>query len=170
MGQLLFVIALLFNIYLGTVRLGKERISNQMEIAFRNNDFQKVNELNRTSHHILYNMSPVGTPTAFYQGMIALSENQYAQAIVHFEKAEKSNPGFLANYINAGVAHYYSGSFDTAMTQYEIAVKIAPNNPDLNYNLALLYIALDDFESAKECISRLPDIDERKHRVLEKLQ
>ncbi|MGV8826768.1 MAG: tetratricopeptide repeat protein [Breznakibacter sp.] len=64
---------------------------------------------------------------------------EYAKAIEKYEQILKTEVESPVLYFNLGYAHYKSGSLAPAILNFERARLLAPNDPDINYNLELAY-------------------------------
>lgn len=95
------------------------------------------------------------TLSPFDQGLVALSGNQYALAIAHFDAVLRQQPGNAAAYFGRGTAYSRLGEIDKAMADYTEAIRLAPNDAGayarrgLSYNLrGELDNAIQDFTAA----------------------
>lgn len=101
---------------------------------------------------------------------------QYEQAIPLLEQAHAENPEDFFIMVHLGVAHYGAGHYSAAVTTFEKARQINDQNPDLHYNLGNSYLAIQDWDRAREAFTTALQIDagyveaERALAKLEELQ
>lgn len=141
-----------------------------MSIAYGNNDLDQLMELAPHGDHPLYSMTPTGTPIDFYRGVEYLDRMELSDAIEHFKRAKKVNPGFLGTYVNLGISYFYSGHYEVAIDNYETALQISSTHLDANYNMALLYFTIGEPEKSRSFLMKLPDSDSRKQTLLQRME
>jgi tetratricopeptide (TPR) repeat protein len=67
----------------------------------------------------------------------------------YFQRAIAFSPNDSIPYMLYAIYLHKSGRKDLAMAQYETAEALVPNDPQLQYNFALLLVDMGDFERAK---------------------
>ena len=91
-----------------------------------------------------------------------LKVGAYRQAIATFEKMgkaghtkPKSESALYASYCYLGLECYRKGKFQQAIGEFEKALAIRSDMPQLHYNLALSYARLNNFSRATQILSKL---------------
>ena len=76
----------------------------------------------------------------------------YRQAIATFEKLSRAQPtasenesALYASHCYLGLEHYRKGKFHPAIVEFEKALQLRSDMPQLHYNLALSYARLNNF-------------------------
>lgn len=85
-----------------------------------------------------------------YQGLFALEDMNFTDAIKCFSKAtsiNKNNPVYFYNLANA---YFFNGWMKEAQTAYSKAIYLAPDNMDYRYSLAYLYYETKEFDKCKK--------------------
>ncbi|MGH6892107.1 MAG: tetratricopeptide repeat protein [Dongiaceae bacterium] len=83
------------------------------------------------------------------QGLAYRDQKQYAQAIAEFKQSIATYPTSAA-YNDMGYAYQESGQFDAAMSAYQKAIELKPNNGAAYQNLgALYYLQYKDYAKAE---------------------
>ncbi|MGI9355070.1 MAG: tetratricopeptide repeat protein, partial [Rhizobiaceae bacterium] len=94
-------------------------------------------------------------------GRIQIARQEYRSALAESETAVQMNPTLAPAFCGLGDAMAYQGRYDEAIIQFEKAVAISPNHPQLwaflSYG-ALNFIFNHDFERAYEWAERARDI------------
>jgi tetratricopeptide (TPR) repeat protein len=100
----------------------------------------KFKEAKTFFHHIIKTF-PENAYAWLSLGIIKEKEGNLEKAIEYYQKAAKLNP-------NLGIAHAYLGALylkkadPKALHELKTAFKLIPNDPNVNYNLGLLYLCL----------------------------
>ena len=85
-----------------------------------------------------------------YQGLFALDDMNFTEAIKCFSKAvfiNKNNPVY---HYNLGNAYFFNGWMEEAKKAYSNAIYLAPDNMDYRYSLCYLYYETTDFDKCKK--------------------
>ena len=94
-------------------------------------------------------------------GRIQIARREYRSALAESETAVRMNPTLAPAFCGLGDALAYEGRYDDAATQFEKAVAISPNHPQLwaflSYG-ALNFIFNHEFERARDWAERARDI------------
>ncbi len=92
----------------------------------------------------------------FLEGVAAYGEGDYGAAVAAFETIAASGIRNPRLYYNLGNAHLKNGDLGPAILWYERALKLAPDDPDLNFNHAYaLSLATDERETPPASIYRI---------------
>jgi len=78
----------------------------------------------------------------------ALGNDQ--EALKAYDQAIDLDPGFVEAYNNRGIIHAEYGQYDLAFADYNEALRISPEDPELHAGRARAYMGLDDYERAIE--------------------
>ncbi len=101
---------------------------------------------------------------------------QYEQAIPLLKQAHAENPEDFFIMVHLGVAYYGAGLYSAAVATFEKARQVNDQNPDLHYNLGNSYLAIQEWDKAREAFTTVLQIDagyveaERALTKLEELQ
>lgn len=94
-------------------------------------------------------------------GRVQLARREYRSALAHNETAIRLNPTFAPGYCGLGDSLCYEGHYQEAIAQFEKAVAMSPNHPQLwaflSYG-ALAYLFDHKFEKALDWTERASDI------------
>ena len=72
----------------------------------------------------------------------------YRSAECYFDRAIRFAPRDAMVYMICGIYLAKKGDTTDALTQYQEALKLAPESPEIHYNLGLLYLSLKDYQMA----------------------
>ena len=96
-----------------------------------------------------------------FSGSRALARREYRSALAENETAVRLNPTLAPAYCGLGDSLAYEGRYDEAIAQFEKAVEMSPNHPQLwaflSYG-ALTFLFNHDFERALDWAERAGDI------------
>jgi len=84
----------------------------------------------------------------FMLGDIARQAQQWDEAIQHFSRAQKLDPGFEEAYLGLGMALNAAGKYSEAVGPLETYVKMQPADPAGHYQLSIAYAKLGRKEDA----------------------
>lgn len=89
-------------------------------------------------------------PAPLYNlGLIAETQKDNDTAIDYYNRAVSVDKNYYLAYNNLGILARSQGEFDQALEYYQNGLKAAPDNPELNYNMAVLNeIYLHDYQAA----------------------
>ena len=94
-------------------------------------------------------------------GRVQLARREYRSALAENETAVRLNPTLAPTYCGLGDSLAYEGRYDEAIAQFEKAVAMSPNHPQLwaflSYG-ALVFLFNHDFERALDWAERARDI------------
>ena len=88
------------------------------------------------------------------EAAVALAEietrmGEYEVALVRLQKMDKVFPSFSPLIEAKAMVYYKSGDYATAAEEYHRATKLKPKEPELYYNLGLVYINLRQYKKAE---------------------
>jgi len=165
-GKKGIILTFLFGtLILSIFRIRQEKIAFTIRNHYLKKEFNELGVIFRQYKEIPKFMTPNGTPLHFYKGEVALRTHNYEEALLYFKIALKTNPGFLPTYSNIGVVYINLQRTDKAIKILKEGLKISSQHPDLNYNLALGYYIIQDFENAHLYIENLPKQDMRRIKL-----
>jgi Flp pilus assembly protein TadD len=72
-------------------------------------------------------------------GISRMKTGELAAAETAIRQAVNANTANVEAYIRLGVLYRYQGRYDDARRAWEAALDIAPDNPDIHWNLGILY-------------------------------
>ena len=88
------------------------------------------------------------------------------QAVVHYRQYLTKKPAAYEARANLGAVLAKQGFLDMAIVEYKLALKSAPTNPGISYNLALAHYKSGDFPAASRELSTLRAIVGEQPQVL----
>ena len=74
----------------------------------------------------------------------------YYPADCYFKRALQFKPEDGETYLVLGIYEYHKKDFAESRDAYERAITLLPNSPEPHYNLALLYLAMNDLAHARQ--------------------
>lgn len=89
-------------------------------------------------------------------GVIRAQQHRASEAENLFLRAIETNKALLGAYLNVGRLYLDLGKPDRALWAFTEAVKLAPDSPDINFNLASLYEGKREYARALEHLSKIP--------------
>jgi tetratricopeptide (TPR) repeat protein len=87
--------------------------------------------------------------TIYYRGETYTVLENYDAAIADYQAAIDRFSQYDLAYQSLGYAYYKTRKFDQALDALNQALEISPNSPTAHLYLALVYVAMNDFEEAK---------------------
>lgn len=90
-----------------------------------------------------------------YQGQQAQRTNRDVEAFQFFRRAAQLDPAYFEAYYCLGLTAFKIRSFQTALSAWESALALRPNDPDARYNFALTLKAADYPKDAADELERL---------------
>ena len=87
-------------------------------------------------------------------GVIATREARVADSVECFQQALKLNPHHLLSLDNLGNAYRLQKRWDEARTVLERALEVAPQDPEANYSLAMVFAQTDETDEAYQHLQR----------------
>lgn len=90
---------------------------------------------------------------AFNKSLVLAQQNKKAEALAGYTAVLAKYPGYLKALQNRGLMYQEAGDLDRAAADYEAALKLAPQHPDLLNNLANVLVALNRPDDALPLLS-----------------
>jgi tetratricopeptide (TPR) repeat protein len=87
-------------------------------------------------------------------GVIDTREGRIADSVQKFQKAVTLNPHHLLSLVNLGNAYRAEKEWDPARTVLQHAVEIAPDDPEANYALGMVFAQANDNSKAYEHLQK----------------
>lgn len=87
-------------------------------------------------------------------GILESENNKVVKAIDCFANALKYDPRHFESHYNLANIYSEAGDLKLAKLHYEITAEIAPEFPNLYYNLGLVHAMTKDFKAAEEALTR----------------
>ena len=84
-------------------------------------------------------IDPTNAGAEYVLGELARQAQQWDEAVEHFSRAAKLDPGFGDAFLGWGLTLISTKRFSDAVSPLETAVKLEPANPTAHYNLAMAY-------------------------------
>jgi tetratricopeptide (TPR) repeat protein len=106
----------------------------------------------------------------FALGRIALSNQQYDEAVRRLAAATQLDPKMIEAYNALGVAHGMNRNFDLAITAFDAALVVAPNAPHVLNNMGFAILMIGRVDDAWPYLKRSFELDPSNQRTRENLQ
>jgi tetratricopeptide (TPR) repeat protein/peroxiredoxin len=87
-------------------------------------------------------------------GVLATREGRIPDSIEKFQQALKLDPRHLLSLVNLGNAYRAGKQWDEARKALEFALEVAPEDPEANYSLGMVFAQTDDTAKAYEHLQR----------------
>lgn len=139
----------------GKVNEAKELLEKHSEDESANLLLGKIyfDENNLEKSREIFSQFPKTTENAEilnYQGLFALEDMNFVEAIKCFSKASSLNKNNPVYAYNLGNAYFFNGWMEEAQKAYAKAIYLAPDNMDYRYSLAYLYYEIKAFDKCKK--------------------
>jgi tetratricopeptide (TPR) repeat protein len=92
---------------------------------------------------------PLYSLTLMRQGSILLQQEQYAEALIQFERADVIAPGNPTTHNMIGLCHLKLGDLDRALESFNSTLDLAPSFTDARNNRGVTYLTLGQFRLAE---------------------
>lgn len=89
-------------------------------------------------------------------GVVRAQQHRAGEAEQLFLRAVEANNALLGAYLNVGHLYLDLQKPERALWAFTEAARVAPDNPDVNFNLASLYEEKGEYERALEQLSKIP--------------
>jgi tetratricopeptide (TPR) repeat protein len=89
-------------------------------------------------------------------GVVRAQQQRTEEAEKLFLRAIEIAPALVGAYLNLGQLYLDGGKRERALWAFDEASKLAPDRPDVNYNLAGLYAERDDYQLALNYLGKIP--------------
>jgi Tfp pilus assembly protein PilF len=103
-------------------------------------------------------------------GVLRLEAGRLPEAIAHFERATRAEPGFAEAWVNLGNALDASGRMADAVPHWERAIVLDPKQSIALYNLSVARIKAGKLDEAESFARRAFDLEPRDSRPLAALR
>ena len=141
-------VILLLTILLGLNRLSSEIYLKKAYQARAKNDWNTlISEIDKSGKTI-YKIDPFSTPLFWYRGLANFNLGNYTEACSDFNDAYIINPYHIHVLNNLATCKGIANEYDSALSLYKQALKIAPNFEDAIYNICGIYQQLNDIDNA----------------------
>jgi tetratricopeptide (TPR) repeat protein len=98
----------------------------------------------------------------FVIGLTFHRQMLYAEAVEHFLRALKSEPGFLETYFHAGYALLNVGRLAEARASLAVYARFEPDEPSVPFGQGLVEIEADSPDAAERYVQRAIDLAQKK--------
>jgi tetratricopeptide (TPR) repeat protein len=99
-------------------------------------------------------LDPKLTEAEYSLGILFLKEGDNQAALAHFERVLKAQPKHAGALLNSGMLYLQEGVLEKAKAALSTCETVDGNNPDLQYQLSLLYKRLGNTEEAQLHLER----------------
>ncbi len=90
----------------------------------------------------------------FRKGVLAIKQEAFEQASVHFHEAAKRDPEFIEAYNQCAISHYCLGEYEQAIEDARRVVRIIPYHFGAICTMGHCYVQMDDLHKALRCYRR----------------
>lgn len=121
-------------------------------------EYYKADQLDNAKELLLRNMNNSGTDKAianYYLGLIAMDENNLAEAKKYFEAGVQANPDYANNYIGLGGLALKNGDKKAAEDQFKKGESLVKKDPAAEIAIARAYYEADPTLYEKEIKKRV---------------
>ncbi len=91
-------------------------------------------------------------------GILEFKAGKTDRAFHCFTESLKADPRHMESHYNLGNLYFEHGEHRLAKLHYEIAAQIAPNFPNVYFNLGLVLAMQEDFESAAKALQKYTEL------------
>jgi tetratricopeptide (TPR) repeat protein len=84
----------------------------------------------------------------YTDGLIALNEKNYDEALVYLSRAIELEPSFSDEYYLRAKTYYRLENYEDAISDYTKCINYDPNNAEAHYWRGIVYFYLEDYSSA----------------------
>jgi tetratricopeptide (TPR) repeat protein len=116
-----------------------------------------------------YAQSPEALET-YQAGVTYYRLQNYEQAAPFFEEAIEQDAFFLNAHRSLISCYEQLGQTQEVIEAYQQAIKVAPSNKQLCYNLALTYVEVEDYDKATEYLQKALEIDPLYKKAIQQLE
>lgn len=121
-------------------------------------EYYKADQLDNAKELLKRNLNNAGTDKAvanYYLGLIALDENNLAEAQKYFNDGLQANPNYAYNYFGLGALALKNGDAKGAGEQFKLGEKLVKKDPGADIAIARAYYDADPAAYTKEIEKRI---------------
>lgn len=93
-------------------------------------------------------INPENGDSYFYAGVFCMKKESWKKAVECFLKAERYNGEEVETWLNLTVCYDKIGEKEKALSAAELALKLAPSDPDALSNISVFLVRKEDYEKA----------------------
>lgn len=168
----LFLVVSLFCTVVGVDRYISETHTRKVLVARARGDVDGAIREAGLARSRFYVMDPTVTPLMWYRGVGHYTKGNLDRAEADFEEAFRIHPNHLHVLNNLASCFEQSGEREEAIALYERALKISARFEPALINLAAVYFQEEDYEKAREILSRCSERskDPRRNKYMKLIQ
>ena len=148
------LVLVIFLMTVSTKRYNGEYHTSQMNLAYKNSNWNKVIEEVDLANNLFYSIDPMSIPLVWYKGVALFASENINDAKIEFEKAYKIDPYNIHVLNNLASCYEKIGNHKDAELYYKKALKISSLFEETLLNLAAIYFNTKKFELAFETIDK----------------
>jgi O-antigen ligase len=148
------LVLFIFLMTVSTKRYNGEFHTSQMNLAYKNSNWNKVIEEVDLSNNLFYSIDPMSIPLVWYKGVALFASENIIDAKIEFDKAYKIDPYNIHVLNNLASCYEKLGNHKDAELYYKKALKISSLFEETLLNLAAIYFNTKKFELAFETIDK----------------
>jgi len=126
---------------------------------------QKKFEEAKKTFQKLHSVPGGGTAAQYCLGVVAYQEKNLSSAEKYWTEAARLDPKDARSRNNLGVLRSSEGKHGDALVQFQMASKLAPENPAYLLNEAMELVALNRLEQARKQLTRVSKLADQRHDV-----
>ncbi|OFX22986.1 MAG: hypothetical protein A2033_13225 [Bacteroidetes bacterium GWA2_31_9] len=150
---ILFIIINIYIIFFSYKRVIAEiHTKNAIQFKKEKKFINTISEIEKINT-FYYNIDPISTPIKWYSGMAYLSLNKVEDALNQFSDANKANPYHLRNLNNLASCYFKKKNYLMAEQYYKEALLISKNFQESIFNLSVVYLLTEKYDSSYKYIS-----------------
>lgn len=141
------------NLILTTALIAGSSFLSMAQTHKEGEEYYRADQLNNAKELLERNYNNAGTDKAvseYYLGLIALDNNQVAEAKKHFDQGVTINPDYAYNYVGLGEVALKNGQKKEAETYFKDAKGKSKKDASLDIAIARAYYNVDPVAYAKE--------------------
>ncbi len=167
---LTFFLLTLLSLWVLAIRMHAESLTIKGLIARSNGAHQATIDQLESAKTPLYQLDPMATPLAWYQGEAAYLDRQVTLAENFFIEALAVHPWHIHALNNLGACQFVQGRIDSAKSLFQRALSISPHFAESNLNMVGVYSRIN-LDTALTYFLNCPPSHptERYHLALQKM-
>ena len=142
--------------FFGFKRLQSEWHMNKVIINQKVSQFQQVTNHAQKAYSNYYQISSIGTPVKWFEGLGKMHLGLHEQAHQRFLSAYQAHPNHLHVLNNLGTTYSIQNQIDSALFFYNSALKLNPKFNESRMNLSAIYFNQRKYDQAFEEIKKIP--------------
>lgn len=102
-------------------------------------------------------LSPASAEASYNLANIYRDRGDRARAAAYYRKAIEADRAYVRAYVNLAIVSFELGDLAQTSLLLERALALAPDNPEVLYNMAVLHYYKKEYDAALACLDRVKD-------------